>query len=192
MTLRRRWAVLLAAFTTAVALVPPTPAAAAEIGPLQIINYNSGLCMDIKDRSTSSGATIHQWTCRRQTNQLWWLTHQPQGNGGFWDIRPQSTILRDPSLCVTNPGWSTANGHDYKMRDCTAPPWADSSQGFSYTLGLPYASPLPTPGPQYRYRLINWYSQMCLEVTGGSTSLGAIIQQAYCDGSAKQLWIIAY
>jgi hypothetical protein len=49
---------LLSAVAAAVtiALVPSTPAAAAEIGPLQIINYNSGLCLDVKERSTSNGA----------------------------------------------------------------------------------------------------------------------------------------
>jgi hypothetical protein len=99
-------------------------------------------------------------------------------------------ILRDPPGCITNPGWSTTPGKDMKIYGCTEPPWADSSQGFSTT--FVNGSPLPTPGAQYRYRLINWYSQMCLEIENGSTSLGGYLQQAPCDGSAKQLWIIMY
>lgn len=188
MTLHSRWTAILVSLAVAVVLIPGAPASAAEVGPLQIINYNSGLCVEVKNASTANNATLQQNSCLRKRHQLWWFQHQP--TGGYFQMVPQHMILADVPGCITNTGWSRDNGHDMKLTPCTAPPWADSSEAFSLVPGS--GSALPTPGPQYRYRLINWFSQMCLEITGGSTSIGAVLQQAPCDGSARQYWIINY
>jgi hypothetical protein len=171
---------------TAAVVVTAGPAAAAHAGPFQVINYNSGLCIDTEDAGTSNGTEIHQWTCRRQSHQLWHFEHQP--TEGYFEMYTHHTATRVEPGCLTIPNWSKTAGADAKLVECFPHPWAASHQGFSLTLAT--GSALPTPGPQLRYRFINWFSQMCLEIAGGSTSRGAVLQQAPCNGSAQQLWIV--
>jgi hypothetical protein len=36
-----------------------------------LINLNSGKCLDVRGRSTANGAIVQQWTCNGGTNQNW-------------------------------------------------------------------------------------------------------------------------
>jgi hypothetical protein len=80
-----------------IALVPSTPAAAAEIGPLQIINYNSGLCLDVKERSTSNGALFASGPAAASQTSC----------GGFTSSRQEtatsSIYSRSARFCATRP-----------------------------------------------------------------------------------------
>lgn len=188
MKLLTRLSVLLAAAATLFAVdvvITTASAAAGEVGPYEIINYNSGLCIDIANKSTSEGAAIHQWGCHHDSNQLWHFKHQYscEEPACRFTMIPHNTYTREPQGCLTIPNWSTTPGEDVKLYSCASPPWAASDQGFSLVVG---SSALPTPGARYRYRFINWYSGMCLEIEGSSESQGAPAQQAPCDGSAKQ------
>jgi rhamnogalacturonan endolyase len=189
MTLRRLGALLatIVMVTTAMTLTTASSAAADGVGPYQVINYNSGLCIDIEDASVSSGALVHQWTCKRGTNQLWNFVTQPSGAGHFLMI-PQNSFWRVQQECMAIPSWSRTVGTDARQEDCAPAPWNFTNQGWSLVQGG--GSSFPTPGYQYRYRFVNEFSQMCLEIQGASTSRGAPAQQAPCDGSAKQFWIV--
>lgn len=168
-------------------VVTTTSAAAAEAGPYQIINYNSGLCLDVADNSTSDGAVLHQWGCEHGSNQMWHFKHQYSCEDFCrFTMIPDDTYENDPQECLTLP-WSHTPGDDAHLGQCEPSPWASSAQGFSIADGI---SALPTPGSQYRYRLINWFNGMCLEIQDGSVNYGAPVQQTPCDGSAKQYWII--
>lgn len=191
--LRSRLGVLLSAvaalLATGAAVTTGTAAAVDEVGAYEIINYNSGLCIDIAGNSTSNGAAIHQWGCHHDSNQLWHFKTQYScfDPGCRFTMIPHNTYTRNPQACMTVPDWSRDAGTDVKLDSCDPPPWAATNQGFSLAIG---SSALPTPGAQFRYRLINWNSGMCLEIQDGSESYGAPAQQAPCDGGDRQLWII--
>jgi hypothetical protein len=91
--------------------------------------------------------------------------------------------------CLTIPNFRQAAGEDTVLSHCFFD-FAVSDQGFSLVPDFTVTSPLPTPGRQFRYRFINWHSGMCLEVYGGSTTRGARVQQAPCNGSFQQYWIV--
>lgn len=191
MKLRSRVVVLLSAVVAllgAGAVVAASPANALTVGPYQIINYNSGLCMDVLDAATSDGTPIQQWTCNHTNAQYWQI--QSDWSGTDFKLEPTNALSRPG--CLTNSGWSKSSGTSVSLVGCEPSPWVSSSQSYSLIPGLNTPSPYPTPGPQYRYRFINYYSQMCLQPSGGSTGTGARIVQATCNGSAAQYWIVTY
>jgi len=53
--------------------VPDNPSDGGSIldGPGELINRQSGLCLDVANNNTSDGAAIDQWTCNGGSNQQW-------------------------------------------------------------------------------------------------------------------------
>ncbi|MDH4413122.1 MAG: RICIN domain-containing protein, partial [Rhizobium sp.] len=45
----------------------------------QIVNQNSGLCLDVRGAQRGNGIDIIQWNCTGQANQLWYVTPGPTG-----------------------------------------------------------------------------------------------------------------
>ena len=135
MKVRTRLGALLAAalmLFAVDAVVTTASASAAEVGPFQIVNYNSGLCIDIANKSTSDGATIHQWTCGHDSNQVWHFKHQYScfEPGCRFTMIPHNTYTRNPQACLTIPDWSQTPGTDVKLDSCAPSPWASTNQGF--------------------------------------------------------------
>jgi Ricin-type beta-trefoil lectin domain-like len=181
--MKRRLSIMLATIMALLAIdvvVITANAAAAEVGPFQIANYNSGLCIDIAHKSTADDAIIHQWTCGRDSNQVWHFKHQDgcTGPACAFQIIPHNTYNRNPQGCMSNR--PLLDG--VRLYRC-APPAA--FQGFVLVLG---SSALPTPGPQFRYRLINQATGLCLSMNGLRRETKATLE--LCDGSNSQLWII--
>jgi galactose oxidase len=63
-----------------------------------LIATHSQLCMDVNGRSTANGASIIQWTCNGQTNQLWALQAVLSANPA--DVGQWSAVIGLPSIPV--------------------------------------------------------------------------------------------
>jgi len=130
-----------------------------------VVNTNSGSCVDAANRATANGTAVQQWACgAQQTNQEWQF--QSAGNGAY-----SITIRAQPGqvLDVTNRGttngsliqlWSNGGGTNQQ--------WTPVSVG----TGL--------------YKLVNVASGRCLDVPAASTANGVQLQIYDCNGSAAQ------
>lgn len=178
---------VVAMFTAGAITTTLTASAASEAGPFRVFNYNSGLCLDVLNAGKSDGTVIEQYRCNGTAAQEWHFIYQ--ASGGKFLIVPHHTYTDNPQGCVTMPNWSTVAGEDAKIYSCYPSPWVATDQGWSLS-PTEDVSNLPTPGAQFRYRFINTYSGMCLEVEGGSDNFNARVQQAPCNGSPQQYWVV--
>ncbi|MET9888500.1 RICIN domain-containing protein [Streptomyces sp. NPDC006430] len=85
-------------------------------------------------------------------------------------------------------------------RALTAAGKAPDDPASSSTSGTPLITWTPHGGPNQQWRLalntdgsytlVNGSSQLCADVSGGSTTAGAAVVQATCSGSDSQRWQI--
>lgn len=73
-----------------------------------LINQNSGLCMDVSGQSQSPGGPVIQWTCNGGANQAFSLT--PQGAG-------YAIVAGHSGLCVTASS-TTSQGNQLSQQVC--------------------------------------------------------------------------
>jgi hypothetical protein len=142
---------------------------------------HSGQCIDVANGSTSSGATIKQYTCGGQANQQWSLRSmdpKEPPTGGY------QLVAKHSSKCLDVSNASMANGAAMQQWECLNP------------------AKLPAPGNQIfdlvsqggsYYHLVARHSGKCLDVPSASTEDGIALQQWACLEPAKdhQLWKLA-
>jgi hypothetical protein len=87
--------------------VPDNPSDPSIVeGPGELINRQSGLCLDVANNNTGDGAGIDQWTCNGGTNQQWTAFQQP-GSSSF-ELLPELDGISgflgvgNGSTCTTN------------------------------------------------------------------------------------------
>ncbi|WP_328989466.1 RICIN domain-containing protein [Kribbella sp. NBC_01245] len=154
----------------AVATYTWTPEAVAP-GPIdaaawyQVVNANSGKCVDAADHGTSNGTAVQQWACgSAQADQQWQFRPTSDGyykavsRGGavVWDVVGGSGALTAGTKVQL---WTDAGGTNQQ--------WKPVPAGDGYTF-------------QARH------SGQCLDVTDASTSDGARLQQWTCTGGTAQ------
>jgi len=83
----------------------------------QVINVNSGKCMDVDHKSLSAEANVLQWTCKYTTNQLWQLN--PRGLG-WYEVRSVQTAATAAPMCLDIKSVSNANGANIQQYSCGA------------------------------------------------------------------------
>jgi beta-glucanase (GH16 family) len=131
----------------------------------QIINQNSGSCMDDTNSGTSDGTTVQQWQCGvDQYNQEWQLI--PTSNGYYRIVNRNSGLVLDDTNWSTTPGtglqqWSYGGGANQQ--------WIPQQVGASF-------------------QLVNLYSGLCLDVPGASTQNGVQLDQYTCNGTGAQMF----
>jgi endoglucanase len=130
-----------------------------------IVNTNSGLCLDATGRSGANGTSVQQWTCgAQQANQEW--EFQSQGNDHY------SVVNRNaPSevIDVTNAG--TADGTLLQLWSYgggTNQQWTPASLGNG------------------TFKLVGVGSGRCLDVPAASTANGVQLQIYDCNGTNAQ------
>ncbi|KAA2239864.1 hypothetical protein F0L74_27140 [Chitinophaga agrisoli] len=136
-------------------------------GTYKIVNRNSGMVLDAKDKLTANGTPIQQWTSSGATNQQWTVT--ALSNGTYKIIGVQS----GRSLDVT--AKSTANGAAIQLYDYKTS--ANENQNWIIT---------PTSGGYYTVQALHSGSYM--EVVGSSTVTGAVVQQWTNNNLNNQQW----
>jgi glucosylceramidase len=160
----------------------PTPSATGSTGapgPIdpsrwyQVINPNSGKCLDDADRNTSNGARLQQWQCSVPvaTNQTWQF--RPTSDGYYQVVnRNASTLVWDVD---GGPG-ATGDGtqvHLWSYAGGTNQQWQAVSLGNG------------------TYRFVARNSGKCLDVRDVSTADGAQLQQWTCTGGPAQIFRLA-
>jgi endoglucanase len=130
-----------------------------------IVNQNSGSCVDATGSGTTNGTTVQQWACgNQQSNQEWQF--QSQGNGVYSIInRNAPAEVWD----VTNVG--TANGSLIQLWTYgagTNQQWTPVSVGNGY------------------YKFVNVGSGRCLDTPAASTANGVQLQIYDCNGTTAQ------
>jgi endoglucanase len=132
-----------------------------------VVNQNSGSCVDATNRGTTNGTTVQQWSCgSQQTNQEWQFQAT---SGGYYKVvnRNAPSEVWD----VTNNG--TGNGSLIQL--------------WSYGGGTNQQWQPVLLGNGY-YKMVGRGSGRCLDVPGASTTNGAQLQIYDCNGTAAQAW----
>jgi aryl-phospho-beta-D-glucosidase BglC (GH1 family) len=130
-----------------------------------VVNTNSGSCVDAANRVAANGTAVQQWACgAQQTNQEWQF--QAQGNGVY-----SITVRTQPGQVLDVINHGTANGSLIQLWSYgggTNQQWTPVSVGS----GL--------------YKLVNVASGRCLDVPAASAANGVQLQIYDCNGTAAQ------
>jgi glucosylceramidase len=139
----------------------------------QVVNYNSGKCLDVTGRSTANGAVLQQWTCLSgptAANQGWFFISA--ASSGYYTV-----VNLNSNKCLDVTGRSTANGVHIQQWTCNG---GTNQEWHPKVVGTYAAGDI--------YNFINLNSGKCLDVTGASTANGAIVEQWPCNGGNNQKW----
>jgi Ricin-type beta-trefoil lectin domain len=131
----------------------------------EIVSVNSGLSLDVTDKSTADGAKLQQWAYGGGANQQWKL--QSSGSGTYEIIGVAS------GKCADVTDVSDANGALVQVWSCTG----GANQQWKLQAGSGGA-----------YEIVSVNSGKCLDVMNVSKSDGAAVQQWSCTGGANQQW----
>jgi endoglucanase len=138
--------------------------------PYNIVNQNSGSCVDATNEGTTNGTTVQQWACGNgtyssQTNQQWEFTNGTAA--GYYEV----TNVNAPSEAwnVVNNG--TASGSLIQLWTYAGNP---NEEWMAVSLGNGY------------YKFVGQGSGLCLDVPGASTANGVQLQIYTCNGTAAQ------
>ncbi|WP_026922253.1 RICIN domain-containing protein [Glycomyces arizonensis] len=132
-----------------------------------IVNRNSGKCVDVVSGSTADGAEIIQYDCHGGANQQWRIQ---DAGGGYYQIVSQAS-----GKCLDIDGASTANNARAIQWPCnggTNQQWELRDSGNGYV------------------ELVARHSGKCLDVIDSSTANGTRLQQYDCYGGANQQWTL--
>jgi hypothetical protein len=132
-----------------------------------VVNQNSGKCVDATGRGTTNGTTVQQWSCgSQQTNQEWQFQATDSGYYKVVNRNAPSEVWD-----VTNNG--TGNGSLIQL--------------WSYGGGTNQQWQPVLLGNGY-YKMVGRGSGRCLDVPGASTTNGVQLQIYDCNGTAAQAW----
>ncbi len=129
----------------------------------QLVDQNSGDCLDISGNSTANGASLVIWPCKTSGNANQEFEFTPV-SGGYGELTNQNS---DKSLAVLHA--STSDGAQVIQY---------TTNGTSNSLWLPVS----LGNGQWQFR--NQNSGLCLDVTGAGTQQGTTLQQWACKTSA--------
>lgn len=132
-----------------------------------IVNQNSGSCVDDAAWGTSNGSIVQQWACgNQQSNQEWQLQAT---DSGYYRVvsRHAPSLVWDVTNVSTSPGakiqlWTYGGGANQQ--------WQPQSLGNGY------------------YQIVSRNTGLCLDVPGASTANGVQLQQWTCNGTGAQAW----
>ncbi|GAB4001017.1 ricin-type beta-trefoil lectin domain protein [Glycomyces albus] len=132
---------------------------------VDLVNRNSGKCVDVVSGSTDDGAEIIQYDCHGGDNQQWLL--QDVG-GGYYEI-----VSVASGKCIDVDGVSTANNARIIQWTCNGgqnQQWELRDTGDGHV------------------EIVARHSGKCLDVIDSSTANATRIQQYDCYGGANQEW----
>ncbi|GAA4187642.1 ricin-type beta-trefoil lectin domain protein [Streptosporangium oxazolinicum] len=134
----------------------------------QVVNANSGKCVDGRDLGTGNGTALQQWTCNSPAADNQDFRFQPAGDG-FYRV----VYRRAPALAwdVTGGGGATGDGAKVNL--------------WTYGGGTNQQWK-PTPRADGGFTFTARHSGKCLDVTDMSTGNGALLQQWSCHNSPAQ------
>ncbi|MGP4025547.1 RICIN domain-containing protein [Actinomadura sp. 3N407] len=133
----------------------------------QVVNTNSGKCLDAADGGTSNGTALQQWACfSGNDNQLW--RFQPTSGGDYRAVSRNNTALAwDVSGGVAATG-DGASVHLWTYGGGTNQQWRPTDRGDG------------------TFAFAARHSGKCLDVRDASTGDGARLQQWTCHNGPAQ------
>ena len=130
-----------------------------------VVNQNSGGCMDVANWSTSNGAAVQQYACGTdQANQEWQFVAT---DSGYYKV-----INRNSGLALDDTGVSSQSGtlmQQWQYGGGANQQWKPVQVGSSF-------------------ELVNRYSGLCLDTPGASTANGVQLQQYTCNQTNAQMF----
>ena len=158
------------ALNTSLGFTPNSGGATLTTGtPYNIVNQNSGSCVDATGEGTANGTTVQQWACgsgtySTQPNQQWEFT---SAGNGYYEV----TNVNAPAEAwnVVNNG--TTNGSLMQLWTYAGNPneeWEAVSLGNGY------------------YKFVGEGSGLCLDTPSASTANGVQLDIYTCNGTAAQ------
>jgi Alginate lyase/Ricin-type beta-trefoil lectin domain-like/Ricin-type beta-trefoil lectin domain len=148
---------------------PPASSGATSIDPngwYNVLNVNSGLCVEDLDFGTVKGSTVDQWTCGDgQANQQWQFTPT---DSGYYQVSNRYVAM---SLNVTGGVSAVSTQIPIQLWTYSG---ATNEQWKVVSLG------------NGQWKLIARNSGLCMEVPGYSKSNGLEMDQNTCDGSTAE------
>lgn len=186
-------------------------------GSYKLVNASTGYDLEVSGSSSSNGADVDQWPDNGGTNQHWIIAEMVNGStsgktyvmanvksGLILDVTSQSktagTALEQyTSNNGTNQRWvPTASGASWIWTSVNSGldiDLAGSAAGSAVTQNTPSVSATQmwnsAPVGDGSYKLVNASTGLDMEVSGGSTTNGAKIDQQIDNGAANQHWIVA-
>jgi hypothetical protein len=138
--------------------------------PYNIVNQNSGSCVDATNKGTANGTTVQQWACTNganstSTNQEWEFTNGTVS--GYYEV----TNVNAPAEAWNVTGNGTASGSLMQLWTYSG---ASNEEWQAVSLGSGY------------YQFVGQGSGLCLTVPGSSTANGVQLQISTCNGSTSQ------
>jgi len=162
---RRMWAVMAAMLLFAAGMLVYSPKAHAQsFGPFALRNGN-GLCMDVRDYSTSNGAVLQVYDCTYASNQNFIFYDTPA-------FAVYTITASNSGKCLDIRDASTANGAQLQQWTCNG----QSNQLF-------YIYPITATSGSLQPLHVGG---KCLTASGNYNT--ALVVQSTCNGSAAQEW----
>jgi hypothetical protein len=135
-----------------------------------IVNENSGSCVDATGAGTTNGTTVQQWACGSGTystaaNQEWEFTNGTAS--GYYEV----TSVNAPAEAWNVTGNGTTSGSLMQLWTYAG---ASNEEWEAVSLGNGY------------YKFVGQGSGLCLDVPGASTANGVQLEIYTCNGTAAQ------
>ena len=138
--------------------------------PYNIVNENSGSCVDATGSGTANGTTVQQWACgsgtySTQPNQQWEFANGSAS--GYYEV----TSVNAPAEAWNVTGNGTTNGSLIQLWTYAGNPneeWAAVPLGNGY------------------FKFVGQGSSLCLDVPSASTANGVQLQLYTCNGTTAQ------
>jgi len=134
-------------------------------GYVKIVNWYSGMCLDVSNLSESDGANIYQWGCHGYDNQRWLLEPVWRPETGVYVIRS-----RDSGKCLEAESGGTTGGTNAVQHEYT---------GANHQLWT--FERIGGNGFQDAFRIKNVKSDLCLGATSSDEGPGG-------NGANTELW----
>jgi hypothetical protein len=146
-----------------------TPTSTPSLPAFEIVNANSGKCLDVAQGSGADNANVQQFTCNGAGSQKWLLR---AGAGESYEI-----VNVNSGKCLDVAQGSTADNANVQQLACHGA----SNQKWRFELYEETAD-----GTSYVVISVN--SDKCLDVLMDSTEDNANVQQYTCHRGPNQRW----
>jgi hypothetical protein len=154
----------------------PVDTAISTAGWYNIVNTNSGLCVDALNWGDLNGTVVDQYTCGgAQTNQEWQF--QPT-DSGYYEIVNRNALTQTGQSLV----WEVAGGPYATANQIAVELW-------SYSGGTNQQW-IPVSLGNGAYKFIARNSSKCLDVPDASSAALLGLQQYDCNGTAAQSYTL--
>ncbi|HEX4722525.1 MAG TPA: RICIN domain-containing protein [Pseudonocardiaceae bacterium] len=134
----------------------------------EVVDTNSGSCVDDTNSSTANGTAVQQFTCGGSLNQQWQFV---PSSSGYYEVLNRNAAAQNEAWDVTGGPSATASGTPIQT-------W-----GYGGGTNQQWQ---PVAGSGGTYTFVARNSGLCLDVPNASTANGVRLQAFTCNGTGAQ------